>query len=68
MENDFLLDMLAQSKKNSTNLEDEAADNLIIERDKFGNLCSYDKTTGKKVGRVYEHGIENVAKTFNDLL
>lgn len=68
MENDFLLDMLAQSKKNSTNLENEAADNLIIKRDKFGNLCSYDKTTGRKVSRIYEHGIDNVAKTFNDLL
>lgn len=68
MENDFLLDMLVQSKNNSTNLESEVADNLILKRDELGRLCSYDKSTGKKIGRVHEHGNDNIAKTFNELL
>ena len=68
MGNDFLLDMLIQSKENSTNIDNETSDNLIIKRDKLGNLCSYDIVTGKKIGRIYEHGNDNIAKTFNDLL
>ena len=65
---DFIMEMLAEADKNSTSLENENSDNLILQRDKFGNLCSYDKTTGKKVGNVHEHGNDKIAKSFNDLM
>lgn len=67
MAEDFILEMLAQATKDSTKLDDDASDNLILKRDKHGNLCSYSKETGEKIGRIYEHGNDEVAKSFNDV-
>ena len=67
-----ILDMLTQSQKNSTKIDNNNIDDkLTFKRDENGNLSSYDKETGKKVGRIYEHGNEapnNVAKTFSEII
>lgn len=69
MGNDVILNMLNQNQMNSSILGNSDSSNLIFERDEQGNLCSYDKKTGKKVGRIHEHGdMPNVAKTFNEIL
>lgn len=66
---DVILNMLKQNQLNSSNIDNESSSNLILERDEQGNLCSYDKTTGKRVGRIQEHGDTNtVAKTFNEII
>lgn len=70
-DNDFILDMLREAEKNSTDISGNSApDNLVFKRDEQGNLWSYNKETGEKVGRIYEHGNNkgNVAKTFGDLI
>ena len=69
MSDNFIFDMLAGAEKNSTKIDkNEVSDNIVFERDKHGNLCSYNKDTGEKIGQIYEHGNSTVAKTFNDLL
>lgn len=64
-----ILDMLKMAEEESTPIaNNEGSANLIFERDKHGNLWSYNKETGEKVGRVDEHGNNNVAKTFSELI
>lgn len=72
MENndDFILDMLSAADNESTDISDvDDIENLIFKRDDKGQLWSYDKKTGEKVGRIYEHGQDSInAKTFNECL
>lgn len=69
MSDNVILDMLLGAEKNSTKIDtNEVSDNIVFERDKHGNLCSYNKDTGEKIGQIYEHGNNTVAKTFHDLL
>ena len=65
---DFIMGMLADAEKNSTNIRNEESDNLVIKRDKYGNLHSYNKTTGARVGSISEHGNDKIAKSFGDLM
>lgn len=60
--------MLTMAEQESTPLKNGEGGNLVFERDKHGNLLSYDKETGKQVGKIYEHGNNKIAKSFNDLL
>lgn len=63
--------MLSENEKNSTPVNTEGSNNLVFKRDENGNLWSYNKETGKKVGRIYEHGNDiknNVAKTFSEII
>lgn len=64
---DFIHEMLEQAEKESTNIDDVDSSNFEFVRDEKGVLWSVDKRTGKKVGRIYEHGNndKNVSKTFN---
>lgn len=66
---DVILNLLKQNHLNSSNIDSNSSSNLILKRDEQGKLCSYDKTTGKKVGFIHEHGDkQSVAKTFNEIL
>lgn len=67
---DFIFDMLDQAEKDSTDISEIDSSNIVFERDEQGNLVGYDKDTGKKVGRIYEHGNDkkNVAKTFDEIM
>lgn len=65
---DVIFNMLKEAQNNSTNLDDVDSSNIILKRDEKGNLCSYDKTTGKKVGYIDEHGNDNVSKTFGEVM
>ena len=64
---DFIKNMLAEAEKNSTKLSNQTQEDIILERDEHGNLCSYDKN-GNKVGQVFEHGSSRIAKTFSEIL
>lgn len=67
---DFIHEMLEQAEKTSTNIDDVDTSNIEFVQDEKGVLWSVDKRTGKKVGRIYEHGVDkgNMAKSFNDFL
>ena len=68
---DFLLNMLSENEKNSTPVNTEDSNDLVFERDEQGTLWSYNKKTGEKVGRIFEHGNNaknNVAKTFSEII
>lgn len=72
MENndDFILDMLNESEKNNTKFDSDVdPKDITFKRDEKGILWSYDMKTGKKIGRIYEHGDQDksVAKTFDEL-
>lgn len=72
MENndDFILDMLDAADRDSTDISGAGdPEKLELKRDEKGILWSYNKETGEKVGRIYEHGNDghNVSKTFNDI-
>ena len=58
LEHDDFLEMIQKTaefdRKVSTSVEKEDA--LTFKRDEDGVLWSYDVKTGKKVGRIYEHG------------
>ena len=51
-----LIQKTAEFDRQASTSEDDG-DELTFERDEDGILWSYDKT-GKKVGRIYEHGDE----------
>lgn len=59
---DSLLDLIRKTvefdKENSQPLEKEEPE-LTFERDENGVLWSVDAKTGKKVGRIFEHGVDN---------
>lgn len=67
---DFIHEMLEQAEKESTNIDDVDSSDFEFVQDENGVLWSVDKRTGKKVGRIYEHGVDkgNIAKSFNDFL
>lgn len=65
---DVIFNMLKEAQNNSTNLDNVDSSNLVLKRDEKGNLCSYDKTTGEKVGYIDEHGNSNVSKTFGEMM
>lgn len=60
-DNDGLLDLIRKTvefdKENSQPLEKEDPE-LILKRDENGVLWSVDVKTGKKVGRIFEHGVD----------
>lgn len=63
-----ILNMLSESKKNSTDIDTEVPSNIEFKRDENGNLITYDKETGEKVGSIYEHGNSKIAKTFSEII
>lgn len=67
---DFILDILNEAENNSTDISDVDSSNIELKRDEKGNLVSYDKKTGEKIGRIYEHGNDkgNIAKSFNEII
>lgn len=60
-DNDGLLDLIRKTvefdKENSQPLEKEEP-KLTFKRDEDGILWSVDAKTGKKVGRIFEHGVD----------
>lgn len=70
MENNdnVILDMLYETEKNSTNISTNGSPKLVFKRDEQGILWSYNEVTGEKVGRIYEHGNSDVAKTFGEII
>lgn len=57
---DIVLDTLAADQAASTQSVEKAT--LTFKRDEKGVLWSYDVKTGKKVGRIFEHGDSQIDK------
>lgn len=61
-ENNGLLDLIQKTaafdREESTNIE--KGTDLTFKRGEDGVLRSYDAKTGKEVGRIYEHGDDDI--------
>lgn len=63
MERDSLMEAILATREHDrsvakNNLKDEDTRELEFKRDEDGILWSYDVKTGEKVGRIYEHGVD----------
>ena len=56
---DLVAKTVANDREMSTDTVEKAEQKLTFKRDEEGILWSYDAETGKKVGRIYEHGDDN---------
>ena len=58
---DLIAGTLAADERMSTQRVEKADSGLTFQRDEKGVLWSYD-ASGKKVGRIYEHGEDTIDK------
>lgn len=63
---DLVAGTVANDQKINTQNVGKSASELTFQRDENGILWSYD-STGKKVGRIYEHGDDSKLDTIKEI-
>lgn len=65
---DLIAGTVANDRKvNAESVGKSASEGLTFKRDEKGVLWSYDVKTGKRVGRIFEHGDDSKIDTIKEI-